>query len=120
MTAFDLTTSYTADYSLVDLVEATSWIYGSTPTTVTGLMAQWGDFSFADMSSVAAGIGLSSEAAAVVVWQASASTTFAPQQGHILSGAVSGRWIIHSFVQVEFGHWNCICEKEVTNADVTS
>jgi hypothetical protein len=116
---FDPATAYAGNYAFLNFVETTSWIYGSGPTTVQNLKAQRRNIDTPDLVSVAAGLGLSSDAAAIAVWQATASTTFAPEPGHILSMATSGRWIIRSLVAVRFSWWLCLCEKEKTNADVT-
>lgn len=118
MTAFNPSTSYAKDYELADFVERATWEYGSEPTQVANLKAQRGAIDTPDLISVAAGLGLSSDAAAIVVWQATASTTFAPKPGHVLQLATSGRWVIRAIDASQFGQWTCLCTKEVTNADV--
>jgi len=123
---FDPTTAYAADYQWLDFIEDITWEVPTEagPEQTTGLRGRWGDFDTPDFASVAAGLGLSSNAAAVVVWQpkpADVSTwepTFVPKPGDILrrEAQEDQGWVILSSTRSRFGHWLCACEKEVVNA----
>lgn len=122
---FDPATSYSQDHELHDFIEDVTWEV-STPdglVSTTGFKGKWGDFDTPDLVSVAASLGLSSEAAAVVVWQpkpddADWEPTFAPKPGHILRREEKGNegWVIMGHGESRFGNWTCFCEKEVLNA----
>ena len=122
MTDFDLSTSYENDYELADFIEAVTWENAS-GERVTGLQAKFSDFDHPEALSVAGGLTLSSETAAVVVWQPKTPTgeepnvLFAPHEGHVLRRESQGGqgWIIRAVQQSRFGHWVCTCEREVTN-----
>lgn len=117
MTAFNPATAYAGNHAFLGFVEATSWERNvdDTLTTTTGFKAKRGPIESPDLVSVAAGLGLSSDAAAIVVWQATATTTFDPKAGQILDLATSGRWLIKSTHASRFSNWVCLCEKEVVN-----
>lgn len=120
MTAYNLSTSYTNDYELADWIENVTWERHGDPDPIktTGYKGRWGDFDTPDLQSMAAGLALSSEAAAVVVWQPnSIDTPFTPASGHILrreSKANEG-WVVIAVLESPLGHWMLACDKEVTN-----
>lgn len=117
-------TAYGDEHQWLDFVEDVTWVHGE--TSETGLKGRWGDFDTADLQSMAAGLGLSSNAAAVVVWQPTPSDvdqedrdpTFAPKAGHILRRTTKGNegWVVMGVLESRFGHWSLGCEREVVNA----
>lgn len=129
MTAFDPTTAYSQDWQWLDFVEDVTWEREAAggPIRVTGLKARITDFDTADLQSMAAGLALTSEAVAIVVWQptpidqsgltAEDERTFAPKSGHILRREERNNegWMIVGVSKTRFGHWNCACEREVLN-----
>lgn len=110
---------FSNDWQYQDNIENATWERLADPEAVrvTGLKARWGDFDTPDLQSLAAGLGLSSEAAAVVVWQPDSNKAFAPAAGHILRRESLGNegWVIIDSIKSRFGHWSCACEREVTN-----
>lgn len=135
---FNPTTSYSQDYQWMDFVENVSWHYTRVGEgtddivneSLDGLKGRWGDFDTPDLTALAAGLGLSSQAAAIVVWEPIPSDadddwepTFSPKPGHTLrrqdvldeAGSPEG-WIIQSVHRSRFGHWLLPSEKEVLNA----
>jgi hypothetical protein len=125
---FDPETSYAADYTYRDRVKDVRWeIPGEgEPTITTGLKGRWGTVDTPDLITVAANLGLSSEAAAVVVWEPKPSDVdvddwepeFAPKPGHILRrDDTEEGWLIASAVKSQYaGKWLLLCDKEITNA----
>jgi hypothetical protein len=130
MTAFDPSTAYSQDYQWLDWVESVTWEREGEagPILVDGLKGRFGDFDTADLQSLAASLALTSEAAAIVVWQPTPSDqdeptseddrTFAPKSGHILRREEHDNegWVIVGFNRSRFGHWNIAIEREVLNA----
>lgn len=125
MTAYDLETSYLADSELVDLVqEATLEIPTETgiPDKVTGLDVHRGDLSTTEFRSIAAGLSLSSSAAAFVVWPPIDSTTKEAVPLNIKQGSVlritddNSGWIVQAHEQSRFGHYVMLCDAEIVNA----
>lgn len=126
MTAeFDLATSYKNDHELADHIENVTWERSteSGPVLLTGLKGFWGDFDTPELMSLAAGLEVTNEAAAVVVWQpdladgSPPTIAFAPAQGNILRRESLGNegWMILRTTKSRFGHWLCACEKELVN-----
>ena len=123
--AFDPETAYYGDYQYRDRVKDVSWeIPGG--AIETGFKARFGTLDKPDIQSVAAGLGLSSEAAVVVLWEpkptdvalADWTPRFAPVAGHILRREGTGQgWIIASITgSTHKGKWHLLVDKEVTNA----
>lgn len=118
---FDPTTAYANDYQWQNLVENLTWEVTSDTETLqySGLKGRLDDTQTPDIQSVAAGIGLSSDAAAIVVWQPTTVTTFDfdPKPGHVLRRDAEEYegWVISSVRKSRFNHWVCIVDKEVTN-----
>lgn len=121
---FDPETAYSGDHQYHDRVKDVSWeiIDGA---TVTGLKARFGTIDTPDLTSVAAGLGLSTDAAAVVVWEPKPSDTdaedwepaFAPKSGHLLRLDTGEGWLIHAVVKSQLaGKWNLLVDKEIANA----
>lgn len=123
--AFDPETAYRGDYQYRDRVKDVSWeVTGA--DTVTGLQARWGTIDTPDLVSVAVNLGLSTEAAAVVVWEPKPSDVtvsewapqFAPKSGHLLRREDTGEgWLIASVVKSQLaGKWLLLVDREVVNA----
>lgn len=122
--AFDPATAYGDEHQWFHFAEDVTWVHGE--TSETGLQGRWGDFDRPDLQSMAAGLGLSTEAAAVVVWQPTPADvdqedrepTFVPKAGHILRRTTKGNegWVVMGVVESRFGHWVCGCERETVNA----
>jgi hypothetical protein len=119
--AFDPTTAYADDYRWHDFIEEITWEVpdGESVTHYTGLQGRLTDVHSPEVQSMAAGIGLSTDAAAFVVWQPSTVTTFtfAPRPGHVLRRVAEQYegWSIADVQKSRFGHWVCIVDQEVTN-----
>lgn len=119
---FDPSAAYANRYQFQRFTEDVTW-ENTSGERVTGIKARFGDFDHREAISVAAGLTLSSEAAAVVVWQPKTpsgdepNVLFAPAEGHVLrreSKAGEG-WVIQAVQQSRFGHWVCACDREVSN-----
>lgn len=132
--AFDETTAYRNDYQWVSRIVNVTWEFldeaGQVQTT-DGLKARFGPISSPDLLSVAAGLGLSSQAAAITVWEPKPSdvdvadwvTVFDPKPGHILrkevieEGAVAEGWLVKDASRsTGKGKWFLLAVAEVTNA----
>ena len=130
-TAFDPRTAYRSQGQFKSFRESVTW---EKPTddgisTLTGLTATFGDFDTPELQSLAAGLALTSESAAIVVWQpdvdedaplpegSTAPQAFAPASGHIIRReSVGGEgWVILSATRSRFGHWLLVCDREVVN-----
>lgn len=117
-------TAYGDEDEWFPFIEDVTWIHGA--ISVTGLKGRWGDFDRPDLMSMAAGLGLSTEAAAVVVWQPTPADvaqedrdpTFIPKAGHVLRRTTKGNegWVVMGVLESRFGHWSLGCEREVVNA----
>lgn len=123
--AFDPETAYHGDWQYLDRVKDVVWEQPD-GTIVTGLKARWGSIHTPDMLSIAAGLGLSSDAAAIVVWQPKPSDTsesdweptFAPRDGHLLRVVTTNEgWVIRDATRLQtHGKWLLLADREVTNA----
>lgn len=123
--AFDPETSYHAEYTYVDRVKDVTW-ERSEGLVVTGLKARWGSISTPDLSSIAAGLGLTSDAAAIVVWEPNPSDTavadwepnFHPRVGEILRREDTNEgWVVKDVTKMQTkGKWLVLADVEVTNA----
>lgn len=124
MTTFDPRTAYRNQGRFKSFRENITWEKPSEAGVdrVTGLLATIGDFDNPELLTLAAGLALTSESAAVVVWQpvstgSEPQTVFAPAAGHVLRRESESNegWVIVAFSRSRFGHWNCACEREVIN-----
>lgn len=127
-TTFDPRTAYRNQGQFKSFRESVTWEKPTDdgPVVLTGLTATFGDFNTAELQSLAAGLALTSESAAVVVWQPDVDETdplpeasrFAPAAGHILRRVSQSNegWVILSVLRSRYGHWNCVCDREVVNA----
>lgn len=133
--AFDEATAYRNEYQWVGRVIDAVWEYTAFEDTirVDGLKARFGPINTPDLISLAAGLGLTTEAAAVVVWEPKPSDVevedwepvFDPRPGHILrrdmpvteEGQVAEGWLIKSASRsTGRGKWFLLVDKEATNA----
>lgn len=128
MAAFGVTTAYHNEWELHDRVEDVTWERPSDdgPVITTGLKGRWSAIDTPDLLSVAAGLGLSSDAAAIVVWEPKPTDVavadwvpqFAPKPGHVLrrSEENSEGWIIKNAARSVFkSKWSLLVDKEVEN-----
>jgi hypothetical protein len=133
--AFDETRAYVGDWQWIGRVFDISWEQpqdGAEPTVTTGLKARFDTISN-DLISTAASLGITSQVAAIVVWEPKADDVdledwepaFIPRNGHVLrketepqqSGEIGEGWIIADAREsATRGKWVCICQREVTNA----
>lgn len=124
MASFEPAKVYADDYQYFDFVEDVTCERDG--TSVTGLKARWDDSGPSDVQNMAVGLGYSTEAAAVVVWQptptdvaqADREPTFAPQPGDVLRRTTKSNqgWIVREVLASRFGHWTLGCTREVENA----
>ena len=126
---FDPTTAYEGAYQYIDLVEGVSWERSTDAgtETQTGLKGRWATIDRPDLVSVAAGLGLSTEAAAIAVWEPKPSDvdaddwqpTFNPKPGDVLRRTEedSEGWLIASVVRSGLrGKWSILADKVIANA----
>jgi hypothetical protein len=120
MTAFDPATSYANDYELMDFVEELIWEHPG--GKLDGLKGRRADIKGPQYLPVAAGMRLTTSAAAFVVWQptptdsTAQNVAFAPQPGQVLTDALGSRWIIQWSDKSRFRHWAMILDVEPQNA----
>lgn len=122
---FDPTTAYRGDYQWHDFVEdATLEIPNATtePTIITGLHARRENIDTSAFQGIAAGLALSSSAAAFVIWPpvdeaAAEGIELGIKQGSILRlDATQDGWVIQAHERSRFGRYVAVCDKEVVNA----
>lgn len=124
--SFDPETAYHNDWEFFDRVESVTWELPGGESH-TGLKGRWGAINTPDLVSAAAGLGLSSDAAAVVVWEpkpddvavADWQPQFAPTHGHVLRRTDENDegWMVIVVTRSPFkGKWQILCDKEVLNA----
>lgn len=129
--AFDETKAYQGDWQYVGRVVDVTWEHQTLTDTenTTGLKARFCSVSTPDLVSVAAGLGLSTQAAAVVVWEPKpidvAATdwqpSFNPKNGDTLrieAGVNQSQgWVIHEVTShSNQGIWHLLVDKELINA----
>jgi hypothetical protein len=124
MPSFDPETAYNADYAYRDRVKDVTWEHDSIVST--GLKARFSNIDTPDLVNVAASLGLSSDAAAVVLWEPKPTDVevddwepaFAPKSGHILRREDTNEgWSIVSVTKSNLkGKWQMLVDKEVVNA----
>ena len=122
--AFDPETAYAGDWQYMDRIKDVAWEHDG--QTVTGLKARWGSITTPDFTSIAASLGLSSDAAAIVVWQpkpddvatADWVPTFQPRAGHLVRNATTQEgWSVKDATQFQQkAKWLLLADREVTNA----
>lgn len=130
--AFDETTAYHGDWQWVGRVFDVQWERDTDagPIIVTGLKARFSSIT-GNLVSVAAGLGITTQAAAVVVWQPKPTDvdetdwepTFAPKEGHVLRKSVpdpdvrgDGYVIVGDVAErAAKGRWRVFCQEEVVN-----
>lgn len=121
---FDPETAYHGDWQYVDRVKAVTWeTQGG--EFYTGYKARFGSVASLDISSIAAGLGLTSDAAAIVVWEPKSSDVaaddwtplFAPQAGDVLRVDSTGvGWIVKDRTHEPMeAKWIVVADKEVVN-----
>lgn len=122
---FDPTTAYLNEHQWFDFVEdATLEVptTGGGPTIIDGLKARRENLSTTDFQGIAAGLALSSSAAAFVVWapvdpNSSEAVELGIRQGSVVRLATSlDGWIIQAHERSRFGHYVIVCDKEIVNA----
>lgn len=123
--SFDPETAYRDDWQYLDRVKEVDW-ERSDGTPYTGLRGRWGGINTPDISSVAASLGLTSDAAAIVVWQPKPSDEdadswepfFRPRQGDVLRRVDTGEgWIVKDATELHTkAKWLVVADREVTNA----
>ena len=134
--AFDETIAYRNDWQFVGRIREVSWerTVLEDPLLAEGLKARFGPISSPDLVSMAAGLGMTSSAAAVVVWQSKPddvdiddwAPTFDPKPGDILREALpetystheTGKaWLIRDITyRTNKANWVLLVDREVENA----
>lgn len=124
MAAFDLEKSYIPDHELVDFLDEASLEIPNdteTPTTITGLHVRREDLNTTEFRNLAAGLSLSSSAAAFVVWGPT-DEEGEPVELNIVQGSVirldddGTGWLVQAHERSRFGHYVMLCSEELTNA----
>lgn len=121
--SFDPETAYCGDYQYRDRVKDVTWERTGIEQHVTGLKARFGLIDTPEFASVAASLGLSTDAAAVVVWEPKPADitdwtpAFDPKDGHILRREDTQQgWLIASVTKSQLqGKWLLLVDREVTN-----
>jgi len=134
--AFDPTTAYRLDYQWLHFSEdATLELPNETetPDQITGLKVQRGDLNAREFQSLAAGLALSSSAAAFIVYPPIDPATnqqldLGLYQGCLLriveADTVTSEellanrnvgWLIQAYERTRFGHYLMVCDKELVN-----
>ena len=127
--AFDPTTAYRGDYQWFDFVDAATLEIPNdtgTPDKVDGLKVRRSDLDTTDFLALAAGLALSSSAAAFIVWPPVTTDTdevveLDVRQGCVLridppsAGAGQG-WLVQAHTRSRFGYYLMVCDQEVVNA----
>ena len=119
MANFDPTTAYRDDWKFTDFVEEAAWesqTPDAGPNILTGFRARRSDIDTPEMQSLAAGLALTSSAAAFVVWEPTAmNDDFDPKPGDRLRIA-DGGWVVRRVERSVFGRWAAVCEREKVDA----
>lgn len=121
---FDPETSYHDDWEYVDRVKDATWERAD-GQTVAGLKARWGSINTPDLMSTAVGLGLSSDAAAIVVWQPKPTDTdvgvwvpnLRPRAGDVVRRTDTRQgWSVKDVTQLQTkGKWLALADVEVVN-----
>lgn len=122
--SFDPRTSYAGDFLYHDFVDDASVEKPSEAGTdvITGLHARRADLDTTEFLGLAAGLALSSSAAAFCVWAPIDPDDDGPVELGLYVGCIlrlaedATGWVIAAHTRSRFGHYLMICDAELVNA----